>query len=261
MNFFEIASSHLKDLTENEHKLFEFVVTNMDKINGKSIRIVASMAYVSTATFIRFVRKIGFSGYSEFATVIKFTLINHQENPNKNIFYTESDSYKENYLKNIEETIRVLKESQLAAIAKKLESKPDIYLFAKDTTKHTIEYIKFIYSMAGFNVIFPSDTNYRKVVGKRVKPNSLVFIMSFDGESEEFIQLISNLAKKDNPPLIVSITGADNNTIQNLSDINFYLFTDQLQINDVDIGSRVSVDIIMELILYQYVYNNSENIQ
>ncbi len=86
MNFFEIASSHLKDLTENEHKLFEFVVSNMEEINGKSIRDVASMAYVSTATFIRFVRKIGFSGYSEFATVIKFTLINRNENPDKNIF-------------------------------------------------------------------------------------------------------------------------------------------------------------------------------
>ena len=88
MNFFEIVSSHLKDLTDNEHKLFEFVVSNMENINGKSIRSVASMAYVSTATFIRFVKKIGFSGYSEFATVIKFTLINEKESTNKSIFYT-----------------------------------------------------------------------------------------------------------------------------------------------------------------------------
>lgn len=259
MNFFEIASSHLKDLTDNEHKLFEFVVTNMDKINGKSIRIVASMAYVSTATFIRFVRKIGFSGYSEFATVIKFTLINHQENPTKNIFNSGNNSYKESYLKNIEETIRVLKESQLSIISKKLQSNPDIYFFAKDTTKHVIEYIKFIYSMAGFNVTFPTDSNYRKAIGNHIKSNSIVFVMSFDGESEEFIQLISNLTKKSTTPLIVSITGADNNTIQNLSDINFYLFTDRVQINDVDIGSRLSVGIIMELILYQYIYNPNSN--
>jgi len=255
MNFFEIASSHLKDLTENEHKLFEFVVSNMEEINGKSIRDVASMAYVSTATFIRFVRKIGFSGYSEFATVIKFTLINRNENPDKNIFYTENNSYRESYLKNIEETVRVLKEKQLNLIASKLRKKPDIYFFAKDTTKHLVEYLDFIYSMAGFRVFFPRDENYRKIAEKQINSNSIVFIMSYNGENKEFIQLISELIKKDKAPLIVSITGADNNTIQNLSNINFYLFTDELKVNGVDISSRISVAIIMELILYQYIYN------
>lgn len=256
MNFFEIASSHLKDLTENEHKLFEFVISNMEEINGKSIRVVAAMAYVSPATFIRFVRKIGFSGYSEFATVIKFTLITEKENPNKNIFHIENLPYRESYLKNIEETIRVIKDKQLKLVANRLKQKPDIYFFAKDTTKHLVEYIKFIYSMAGFRVFFPSDFNYRKIISKEISKNSIVFIMSFNGENKEFIELISDLMKLDKAPLIVSVTGADNNTIQNLSDINFYLFTDCLKIDDVDIGSRISVAVIMELILYQYIYNN-----
>ena len=83
MDFFNIVEPHLKELTENEHHLFEFVVQNMEKINGCSIREVASMAFVSTATFLRFVRKIGFSGFSEFTTVIKFTLMNkHEESSN-----------------------------------------------------------------------------------------------------------------------------------------------------------------------------------
>lgn len=254
MNFFEIVSSHLKDLTDNEHKLFEFVVSNMENINGKSIRSVASMAYVSTATFIRFVKKIGFSGYSEFATVIKFTLINEKESPNKSIFYTEKLSYKESYLKNIEETIRVIKDKQLNLISQKLKQKPELYFFAKDATKHLVEYITFIYSIAGFKVFFPNDHNYRKIISREIDQDSLVFIMSFNGENKEFIELISNL-KREKAPLIVSITGADNNTIQNLSDINFYFFTDCLKCNNVDIGSRVSVAIIMELILYQFLYD------
>lgn len=256
MNFFEITGAHLKELTENEHKLFEFVIANMEKINGKSIRTVAAMAYVSPATFIRFVRKIGFSGYSEFATVIKFTLITEKEDSSKNIFHTENLSYRESYLKNIEETIRVLKDKQLKLIADKLKQKPDIYFFAKDTTKHLVEYITFIYSMAGLRVFFPSDYNYRKVISKKISKNSIVFIMSFNGENKEFIELISELIKLEKTPLIVSVTGADNNTIQNLSDVNFYLFTDCLKIDEIDIGSRISVAIIMELILYQYIYNN-----
>ena len=163
-------------------------------------------------------------------------------------------SYKESYLKNIEETIRVIKDKQLNLISQKLKQKPELYFFAKDATKHLVEYITFIYSIAGFKVFFPNDHNYRKIISREIDQDSLVFIMSFNGENKEFIELISNL-KREKAPLIVSITGADNNTIQNLSDINFYFFTDCLKCNDVDIGSRVSVAIIMELILYQFLYD------
>ena len=96
MDFFDIVEPHLKELTENEHHLFDFVVQNMENINGCSIREVASMAYVSTATFLRFVRKIGFSGFSEFTTVIKFTLMNHHEQSN-NPFTVNQVSYRNEY--------------------------------------------------------------------------------------------------------------------------------------------------------------------
>lgn len=252
MDFFNIVEPHLKDLSENEHQLFDFVVQNMDELNGLNIREVASMAYVSTATFLRFVRKIGFSGFSEFATVIKFTLMNNQEQ-SPTTLSLPLEKYRNEYIKNIEETIRVLKADQLQRIADKLSSHPNIFLFSNGTTKHLTEYIQYLYSMTGFNTIFPQDHDYRRLAEQQINDDSLVFIMSFNGENEEFIRLINNLLRKGINPLIVSITGANNNTIQNLSDINFYIFTDQIKINNTDIGSRIAVIAIMELIFYQYV--------
>lgn len=252
MNFFDIVGPHLKELSGNEYKLFDFVVKNMDQVNGKSIREVASLCFVSTATFLRFVRKLGFSGYSEFTTVIKFTLMNHNEETS-NPFTVPQTSYRNEYTKNIEETIRVLKDEQIKRIADKLAEHPDIFLFAKDTTKHLTEYIKYLYSMSGFNVIFPQDKDYRRLAEQQINNHSLVFIMTFNGENSEFIKLINNLIREGRTPMVVSITGADNNTIQNLSDVNFYLFTDEITVNQTDIGSRISVIAIMELILYQYI--------
>ncbi|MCH3921967.1 MurR/RpiR family transcriptional regulator [Limosilactobacillus sp.] len=252
MNFFDIVGPRLKDLSDNEHKLFDFVVKNMDEINGKSIREVASLCYVSTATFLRFVRKLGFSGFSEFTTVIKFTLMNHQEEQ-ENPFTVPQTDYRNEYTKNIEESIRVLKADQLKRIADKLAEHPHIFLFAKDTTKHLTEYIKYLFSMSGFNVSFPPDKDYRRLAEQQITDNSLVFIMSFNGENAEFVKLINGLIRQGISPMIVSITEADNNTIQNLSDVNFYIFTDKITINETDIGSRISVIAIMELILYQYI--------
>lgn len=76
MDFFEIVNSHIAELTKNEQVLFDYVITNLDSIKNKSIREVADDCFVSTTTFLRFVRKLGFSGFSEFTTVIKYTLLN-----------------------------------------------------------------------------------------------------------------------------------------------------------------------------------------
>lgn len=252
MDFFDIVEPHLKSLSDNEHALFEFVIQNMDRINGSSIREVSAMAYVSTATFLRFVRKIGFSGFGEFTTVIKFTLLNNNKKET-NPFTVSQSQYRSEYIKNIEETIRVLKDTQIKRITEKLSEHPEIYLFAKDTTKHLTEYIKYLYSMSGFKINFPRDRDYRDLAKKQINDNSLIFIMSYNGENEEFIRLLNDLLRRGISPLTVSITGADNNTIQSMSSINFYLFTDEILVNQKDIGSRISIVAIMELILYQYI--------
>lgn len=64
--------------------------------------------------------------------------------------------------------------------------------------------------------------------------------------------------KKAAHPLLVSITGADNNVVQNMSDVNFYVFTDELFLNKMEITSHISMLAILELILYQYLDNAEE---
>ncbi|HEM1600599.1 TPA: MurR/RpiR family transcriptional regulator, partial [Listeria monocytogenes] len=59
--------------------------------------------------------------------------------------------------------------------------------------------------------------------------------------------------------MLISITGADNNIIQNMSDINLYIFTDEIEMNNLDITSRISTIAIMELILYQFMEDETSS--
>jgi len=97
MNFFEIVNPHLASLTDNERTLFDYVIKNMNQIKSKSIREVASETYVSTATFIRFVKKIGFSGFSEFITVIKYTDLDSADKAEPTKFVVKQKDYREEY--------------------------------------------------------------------------------------------------------------------------------------------------------------------
>lgn len=85
---------------------------------------------MSTATFLRFVKKIGFAGFSEFTTVLKYTLLNDDQDTESDMPFTVSQTdYREEYLKNITESVRVVPTSKLHEITKLLSAHPKIYFF------------------------------------------------------------------------------------------------------------------------------------
>lgn len=254
MNFFEIIKPYVEKLNKNEYGLLDYVIKNMDKIQNKSIREIAAACYVSTTTFLRFVRKIGFSGYSEFSTVIKYTVLNSDKQEDKaEPFVEEQSKYRNEYLKNIEETVRVLDERKLLKICQVLDHQPKLYFFAKGFSKYSAEYIEYLYTLNGFIVIFPKNHEQRRLAYRNVQLNDVVFVFDYEGEDDELIQIIQNLQSQKEYALLVSITGANNNTIQNMSDESLYLFTDELKVSGVDMTSHVSLIVIMELLLYQFM--------
>lgn len=90
-------------------------------------------------------------------------------------------------------------------------------------------------------------------MAQHITKDNLVIVLSYGGHDIELIQLVQQLKSNRQSPYLISVTGADNNVIQNLSDINLYIFTDEIEMNKQDITSRISTIAILELILYQYI--------
>ncbi len=254
MNFFEIIKPYVEKLTKNEYTLLDYVIKHMKEIQNKSIREVAAACFVSTTTFLRFVRKIGFSGYSEFSTVIKYTVLNSDQKQTKDQpFVQEQRQYRSEYLKNIEETVRVLDEHKLIAICEHMVNHPKLFFYAKGFSKYATEYIEYLYTLKGFIVVFPKNYEQRQIAYRNLAPNDLVFIFDYMGEDDELISIIQNLKSRGHYAQLISITGANNNTIQNLSDENLYLFTDEIKTDGIEMTSHVSQIVIMELLMYQFM--------
>ncbi|MER2375976.1 SIS domain-containing protein [Lentilactobacillus parabuchneri] len=90
----------------------------------------------------------------------------------------------------------------------------------------------------------------------------MIFVFDYAGEDDELISIIQNLKSLQSQrqyAMLVSITGANNNTIQNMSDENLYLFTDELKVSGIDMTSHVSLIVIMELLLYQFMEYEKSN--
>ncbi len=247
MDFYEITSKKIDGLNKNELKLYNFILDNIDTMHSKTVRSFAKECFVSTSTILRFVKKIGFEGYNEMIIVIKYTL--SIEVPTKTTITEKKVKYKEEYAKNILESIRVLDDEKIYEVTEEIKEADKLYIFSRGLIKTYGSYVEFLFELNGIDTYFADESYYRKYYSSIISENDFVIVIDYHGDDQELLDVI-NISKKNNCKNILSITQANNNIMQNLSKYNLYYFTDETHINGFDITSNVSVMAILELLVH-----------
>ncbi|MEG1004078.1 MurR/RpiR family transcriptional regulator [Clostridium sp.] len=248
-DFFEFVNNKISTLNKTEKKIFDYIVKNMCTVKGMSIRKLSKECYVSTTTMFRFVKKLGFTGYNEFISTLRIT----ESTPNKAVIpkVIKTKNYKEEYLKNIIESVRVMSNENSDKFISLLKDKPKIYIFGHGLTFQVVGYIHYLFISMGYETIIVNRDYENKMIVEKITPADVVMILSYSGENDETIKNLESIRLKNNN--IVSITRADNNIIQSLSDINFYIFSDNIAGIENDISSRISMIAIIETLLYKII--------
>ena len=70
--------TQVSSLNETEAQVYNYVMMNRDKVIDENIRELAHDTHVSTATVIRFCKKMGCSGFLEFKYKLKDYLNTHK---------------------------------------------------------------------------------------------------------------------------------------------------------------------------------------
>lgn len=250
MDFFEQTNEFVSRLNENERKLFEYVVHNIHAVKDMNIRAIASNCYVSTTTVIRFVKKLGFSGYRAFTDSIRLTCHALRQNEVPDVLWKQT--YSEEYLKNIIESVRVVTQEKIQRFTGYVRRHAPIYFLGSGLNREAARYAYHLFTALGYYTYLPVEDYEVASTLAQIKDGDIIFAFSFDGEDTAIIELIekANLKCK---PIVVSITWSGNNIIQNLSDLDFYVFADHVRCNGVDLTSRVSMIAIAEMLAYALV--------
>lgn len=247
MDFFEQTNAHVAELNENERKIFDFIVRNIHSVKEMQIRTLAANCYVSTTTIIRLAKKLGFAGYRDLIDSIRATCQTLNQTDLPEVFWKRT--YSEEYLKNIIESVRVVTQEQLGQFVQYLKGEPVIHFLGCGLSCTVAQYGFQLFSAMGYRASLPMSSFDRKSALLKLKDGDIIFAYSFTGKETAIIEFIEQANLKCKPS-IVSITRAGNNIIQNMSDLNFYVFSDQVIYNDLDITSRVSMIAVTEMLAY-----------
>lgn len=246
LDFYNATQETSRNLTQTERLLFDYVIKNMGAVKDMSIRQFAAKHFVSTTTIHRFTRKLGFSGFSDFINSILITTYTQQD------VALPAALHDHNYLKNAMETVRVMSPEQIKKVISRLKQKPNIYILT-DANTHTIgQYCERLFIGLGFHAYFPEAAYQTQNLVNRIRSGDMLIALSYCGQDVELIDFIQRVYLTARPYLL-SVTRADNNPLENLSDTNFYVFTDEVRVPGMDLTSGVTMLMVIELLIYEYI--------
>ena len=254
-DFFEATQETVHNLNRTERGLFDYVVKNMDTVKHMSIQKFAAEKFLSTTTIFRFTKKLGFSGYAGFIDSLLVTSHTRQEMVMPAVIIGQS--YSEEYLKNAMEAVRVMSPKQVEAVVKLLSAKPSIYILTDDNTHAIGQYCERLFIGLGFHAYFPETAYQMQNLVNRIRDKDMILALSYGGRDPVMLDFVERVFLTQRPHLL-SITRADNNPLENISDTNFYVFADEIRVPGMDLTSSVTMLMILELLVYEYIASSKK---
>ena len=179
----------VKQLNDLERIVYEYIVKHPDKVKYMRIRELSSETHVSTSTILRFCKKMGCNGYSEFK-------LQFREHINrKNQFPMRDD---------ISEVVDFLKksssnefESKLNMLADVIFQADNVFLVGSGMSGIVAKYGARYFSSMGKFCLYIDEPHYP--TESCFIDNSFVIVFSVSGESRDTIDHVTQIQREKLP--------------------------------------------------------------
>lgn len=200
------AQEKVKQLNELELYLLEYIYKNSNVIPYLKIRDLSKNTNVSTSTILRFCKKLGYDGYSDFKFAIKNDLQNHHSQLTETTY--------QDIIRFIRDANDVYFEEKLKKVSQ-LISKADYIVFVGIGNSGIVaQYGKKLFSNAN-KIVNAFTDGYGEIVSKNLL-TKVVVLISVSGEIPEMIEYLERFKKAQYS--VISICNSENCTLARMSD-------------------------------------------
>lgn len=232
-----LTYKEIQSLNDLELEVYNYIISNKDKVADMKIRELAEKSHVSTTTVLRFCKKMGCDGYSEFK--LKYKLYG-EENQNS------ADEIDANFMIDYFKKVNNKEfDDKLNEVAKLIAESDKVVFIGIGTSGILGKYGARYLSNIGKFVQYITDPYHP--VPKGYYEDSVVIALSVSGETEQIINHVNKF--KSYNCKIVSITNSETSTLSKISDITLaYYMPIDLARENLNITSQVPVVYMIEVI-------------
>jgi len=227
----------LASLNALEMQVYHDIIKHPESVSYMTIRELAERAGVSTTTVLRFCRKMGCDGWSEFR--IRFRLVQQQAQPvQANVGVSEMLSFFKS-INNDEFSALISRAAEMINRAEQL------FFIGAGTSGSLAKYGARFFSNVGKFSHYIDDPYYP--VSGSVDDNTLAIVLSVSGETPEILRLASQFSLRRCQTL--AITHSESSSLAKMSDFTLAYHVPVIRLNDnYDITTQVPVMYILEAV-------------
>ncbi|MCB6216335.1 MULTISPECIES: MurR/RpiR family transcriptional regulator [Bacillus] len=224
----------IASFNELETSLYNYICQNGEKVVYMRIRELADETHVSTASILRFCKKLNCEGFSEFKVKLKMQLEKNKKTVLKSSQHSIAEFFERTLKGDIEEKI-----AEAALLITKAES---VIFIGVGSSGILAEYGARYFSCLGkFSMYikdpyFPTHSQFRR--------NSITIALSVSGEGHSTVTHLHQLKQEGSK--VISITNHKHSTIARISDINISYYVTEEWFENANITTQIPVMYILE---------------
>lgn len=230
------SNDMIASFNELETSLYNYISQNSEKVAYMRIRELADETHVSTATILRFCKKVDCEGFSEFKVKLKMQL---KENK-KTVINPPEHSVAEFFERSLNDDL----EEKMKKAAKLIADTDNVIFIGIGSSGILAEYGARYFSSLGKFSMYIKDPHFP--IHSKMQNNSVTIALSVSGENNFTVTHLNQLKQEGSH--IISITNTKFSTVAKISDLNIpYYITEEFH-EKANITSQVPVVYILESI-------------
>lgn len=177
------------DLTKVEKGIADYFLSGQH-LADLSSKHIAEVLYVSEASLSRFAKKLGYSGYREFAFAYGQSM---KENEHLDQL-TQLSIHR--YQSILERTVSIVDNQQMIRVAKMLDEHPRVFVYGIGSSGLVAQEMRYRFMRVGLDIDCFTDDSVISLNISRVKEGSLVIGISISGNTAEVISGLKKCKSK-----------------------------------------------------------------
>jgi DNA-binding MurR/RpiR family transcriptional regulator len=216
-----------------ETSLYHYIIQNKEKVGYMRIRELADETHVSTATILRFCKKLNCEGFSEFKVKLKMDLKNKR---------TVIKSSQQSVVEFLERTLKGDLEDKIHEAASLILTAETVIFIGIGSSGILAEYGARYFSSLGKFSLYIKDPHFP--IHSRFRNNSITIALSVSGENPFTVTHLNQLKQEGSK--IISITNTKLSTISKISDLNIAYYVTEEFYEESNITTQLPVMYILE---------------
>lgn len=244
-------------LAESEAKIASYILEHPAEFVNLTVQDLAQKSGGSMAAVVRLWKSLNFDGYHDFQLRVASDL--HANVPDKYVELQSKNSFgdilhsvEDSYIRSVQNTLRLLKETDVESSVKALLRAKRILAFGVGASSIVAEDLTQKLIRIGLPVHTTNSFHTAAVIAAQLQPDDVLLAISYSGTTSDVYE-VAQLAK-GNGATVVAVTRFGETPLSKLSTVSLYVSAVEPQIRVAATASRTAALVIIDA-LFIYMVN------